>query len=157
MLAEGKYSSVDNLIEQAWIIQDDLTRDYYGDNSFDIGDFEPSVSGVLKKAPQAVIAGMFRPFIWETKNMLMLFSALETSIILFFIIYLLFKISLRSIRSIINKNPLLISILCFCIIMSFMVGLTAANFGALVRYRIPVIPFLVLLIIQIYNTKYEKE
>jgi len=38
-------------------------------------------------------------------------------------------------------NSLVVFSLVFSIMFAFMVGLTTANFGALVRYKIPLIPF----------------
>ena len=42
---------------------------------------------------------------------------------------------------VIIKEPLLVHCLIFVLLFSFGVGIASTNFGALVRYRIPVIPF----------------
>ena len=94
-LAEGKYATVDSMLEQAVIIQDDLKRDTYGDNSFDIGTFDASVSGMLKKTPQALLAGLYRPFLWEARSPFMLISGLENFAILLLSLFVLFKLRME--------------------------------------------------------------
>ena len=152
-LVNERYQSLDSIIETAVIIQDDLKKEYYGGNSFDIGEIDPSLGGLLAKAPAAIVAGVFRPFLWESRNVLMLISGLETFAILLIIIYLLFKFGLRRMFSVIMRNPFLISAFVFMITYAFFVGLTTANFGALVRYRMPVIVFLSLILAVVWRYK----
>lgn len=140
-LAGERFGSLDKMIEQAQIIQNDLIKDYYGENSFDIGEFEATIPGILKKAPKAIVAGIFRPFIWEARNPLMILSGLENLILLFFSVYIVFSMKLKIFFQRFFSDPFLISTLIFSLTYAFMVGLTTANFGALVRYRIPALPF----------------
>ena len=91
-LAEGKYATVNSMMEQAVIIQDDLKRDYYGDNSFDIGTFDASIPGMLKKLPPALLAGLYRPFLWEARSPFMLLSALENLALMLLTLFLLFNL-----------------------------------------------------------------
>jgi hypothetical protein len=46
--------------------------------------------------------------------------------------------------SYIGRDPILIFTLLYTIMFAFGIGLATANFGALVRYRIPGLPFLML-------------
>lgn len=149
----GRYS-VDNLLEQAWIIQDDLSRETYGENSFDIGDFDPSIPGILSKAPIAITAGLFRPFIWEANNILMIFSGLENFILLILTVFLVLKTGIISSIKIFINNPFLMAGLAFIIVFALMVGLTTANFGALVRYKIPLIPFWTMILTYFHHHNY---
>ena len=137
-VAGQRYSSMDAMLETAQIIQDDLRKDYYGGNSFDIGAFEPTFAGVLSKFPKAVQAGLFRPFIWEANNVLMFLSGIESILLIAFIVFLFYKTKITGFFKPLVSDPFLLSILLFTITFSFFVGLTTANFGALVRYRIPV-------------------
>jgi hypothetical protein len=149
----GYYTDVDAMAEQAYIIQDDLSRDYYGGNSFDIGGFEPTVSGMLSKAPKAIIAGLYRPFLWEAGNVLMIFSGLENFVLLLLSLFIIFRVGpLNFIRQV-SKEPFLIFAIVFAVVLSFFIGLTTANFGALVRYRIPMLPFFVFMLLYVYETK----
>lgn len=150
-MVNDRYQSLDAIIETAVIIQDDLKKEYYGGNSFDIGEFEPTLGGLLLKAPKAITAGMFRPFLWDTRNGLMLISALETLALFLLLCYVLFHFGLRRLCKVIIHNPFLISAFVFMVTYAFFVGLTTANFGALVRYRIPVIVFFALILAVVWR------
>ena len=60
--ASGAYGSIDTVLERAVVTQQDLVSDNYGNNSFDIGKFEPTIPGILSKAPLAINAGLFYPY-----------------------------------------------------------------------------------------------
>ena len=151
MFSGNRYNSVDAMIESAWIIQDDLKKDYYGGNRFDIGTFEPTLSGIIGKAPKAIMAGIFRPYIWESKTILMAVSGLETFVLLVFFIYILLKVNVWRFFKTVLTNPFLLASFIFLITYSFFVGLTTANFGALVRYRMPVFVFLSIILVISYR------
>ena len=148
----GTYGSVDTIIEKAQATQQDLIRsEQYGEHFFNIGTFSPTLGGILGKAPVAIVAGLFRPFIWEVGNIIMLFSGLENSILLFFTIYIVLRLGpLQTFRHILNE-PLLLFSVVFSIVMAFSVGLTAANFGALTRYKIPLLPFYVSTLVILFD------
>ena len=158
-LAEGKYATVNSMMEQAVIIQDDLKRDYYGDNSFDIGTFDASIPGMLKKLPPALFAGLYRPFLWEARSPFMLLSALENLALMLLTLFLLFKLRMRFFSELL-KDKMLLSFLMFTLAFGFFIGLTIANFGALVRYRIILVPFFVIVLTRlfyIYKKSLEEE
>lgn len=137
----GKFS-IAKMLETASITQKDLRQDYYHGSSFDIGEFEPTVSGMMGKAPAAITVGLFRPFIWEARNVVMLASGLEN------LIYLLMSVGVvwglitdrKKFVSILLENPFLIFLLSYTILFSLLVGLSTSNFGALVRFKIPFLP-----------------
>lgn len=137
----GTYSSVDNIVNKAVVTQQDLKRDYYEGNSFDIGNFDPTLQGMLSKAHLAVIAGLFRPFIWEASNPVMAISGLENFILLALFLYLLIKVRPIKFVRLAFSEPLLIFALSFAVFFAFAIGLTTSNFGSLVRYKIPAMPF----------------
>lgn len=133
----GKYSDLDAIAHKAQITQQDLTREgAYGSNYYDIGKFDASAGGMIAKAPVSIIAGLFRPFLWEVKNPVMLISGIENFILLLVFFYVLFKVGPIKLIKIIGEEPLLFFSVSFSIIFAFSVGLASANFGALVRYRI---------------------
>lgn len=137
----GSYNSVESALNKAVLTKNDLTRDAYGKNSFDIGTYDASVTGILSKFPQAVVAGLFRPFLWDVSNPVMLISAIENTFLILLTLRVLLKLGPINFFSFIFKEPLLIFSFVFAIFFSFSVGLTTANFGALVRYKIPALPF----------------
>ncbi|MCF8258745.1 MAG: hypothetical protein K9J06_14410 [Flavobacteriales bacterium] len=137
----GDYGDVDTMLNKAVVTQNDLKQEYYGGNTFDIGAFEPTVPGVLSKAPIAIFSGLFRPMLWEAKSTFMLVTAIENTAVLLFFIFMVFKVGpLRYVSGTLSE-PMSMFGFVFAIFFSFAVGLTTANFGSLVRYKIPAMPF----------------
>lgn len=138
----GDYSDLDSSLKRAQIIQQDLIRsEQYGHNFYDIGKFETTPLGVLKMFPKATISGIFRPFVWEARNLFVLLAAFESLFLLLFTFYIFFKTGFIKLSKTIFSAPFLIFSLFFIIIFGFGIGLASANFGALVRYKIPLLPF----------------
>ena len=150
---------VDNVLNKAVTTQQDLKQDYYGGASFDIGDFDPTISGILGKAPAAINAALFRPYIWEGYNLGMLISGIENIILLILTIYLLLKIRVFNLFRLMFRHHFLFFSVTFSLFFAFSIGLTTSNFGALVRYKIPAIPLFVasLFIIKETYDKLNKE
>jgi hypothetical protein len=138
----GAYS-INGVLERAVVVQKDLKSDYYGGNSFDIGDFDASIGSVLAKSPLAINATLFRPYLWEVKNPLMLLSSLESTYIFFLTLGLMFRLKFIGFFKFIWANPLLLFSVLFALFFAFSVGLSTPNFGALSRLKIPCIPFFV--------------
>jgi hypothetical protein len=138
--ALGTYS-LDKVMNQAVIVQQDMKQDYYQGNTFDIGVVDASIGGLLSKAHLAIIATLFRPFLWDVKNPVMFLSALENTYILGLTIFLLIRLRIFGFFALIGKHPLLIFSLMFSLFFAFSVGISISNFGALVRLKIPCIPF----------------
>ena len=147
----GKYSA-DNLLEEAAIQNADLQRDFYGTNSFSIGEFEPTFDGVLSKFFPAINAAMFRPYIWESGSLTMLISGIENTFLLIFSIWALITRPFKILKCI-REDPFLIFCILFTLILGFGIGLSTSNFGALVRYKIPFLPFYVFFLIYLILPK----
>lgn len=159
-----KYSSVDKALQTAVVTQRDLKRAEYQGASFDIGEFDPTLGGIASKIPAAITAGLFRPFIWEARNPVMLISGLENLLFLGLTLRLFFSIGIFGFFGRIARSPLLIFALIFSLFFAFAVGLSTSNFGSLVRYKIPCEPFyLGMLFVLLYTDKddflnrYERE
>jgi len=154
----GNYA-VDKVLERAVITYKDLKADYYGGNSFDIGEFDATVPSMLAKAPAAINAALFRPFLWEARNIVMVLSALEGAILMIFTLRILIRLRIIGVIPLLIKNHLLSFSLIFSLFFAFSVGISTSNFGSLVRYRIPVLPFYVacLFIMDYYYKKNNQE
>ncbi len=137
----GEYS-MDNVLNKAVKTQQDLIRsEQYGNNNFDIGKFDATIGGIASKIPVAINLALFRPYIWDARNPVMFLSGLENLIMLGFSIYIILKVKTGVLIKSIFSHPLLIFSLLFALFFAFAVGLTTANYGALVRLKIPCIPF----------------
>jgi hypothetical protein len=138
----GRFS-LDNLEKTTKDYQSWHTVASEGGSGYSLGgvteDF--SVGNLLSKFPLAVNVTLFRPYIWEVNNIVMVFSALESLAILLFTVFTFLKIGIfKSLQLILNNSTIIFCFL-FSIFFAFSVGFTSYNFGALVRYKIPCIPF----------------
>ncbi|MBI2966899.1 MAG: hypothetical protein HYY40_03675 [Bacteroidetes bacterium] len=136
----GQYASMDKIIFKAHVSYMDLKQDYYHGNSFDLGYYEPTLGGIFSKFPIATMTGLFRPFIWEAKNIVMIFSGLETLVIVAFTLFVILRRPQVILFKIVN-DPLVLFCLIFAIFFAFSVAISTSNFGAMVRFRIPLMPF----------------
>lgn len=109
-------------------------------SAYDLGEFEPTIGGMLLKFPQAVVVTLYRPYIWESGKIIVLLSAIESLVFLFFTLRVFYKRGWTTF-SIAARDPNLIFLIVFSLIFAFAVGITSYNFGALSRYKIPCLPF----------------
>lgn len=145
--------ALDKAINTAQITQDDLKREeQYGSNNFDIGELDGSIPNLISKFPAASFAGLFRPTLLEARSPVMLLSGLENLCLLGLLVLTLYRIKLKLIYRLIKSTPILLFCFAFSILFAFMLGITTPNFGALVRFKIPLIPFLTAGLIVIYST-----
>ena len=83
----------------------------------------------------------------------MLISAIENAFLLLLTFRVFFRLGPFRFFKTIFSSPLLIFSFIFVIFFSFSVGLSTANFGALVRYKIPSIPFFMCLLMILDEVK----
>ena len=119
-------------------------------SAYSLGDFSPSIGGMLTQFPLAVNVTLFRPYVWEAKKVIVALSAIEAFLFLFLTLKILFSIGAGKIWQTIIKDPTIQFCLIFSIIFAFAVGISSYNFGALSRYKIPCLPFYALSLILIY-------
>jgi hypothetical protein len=141
--AEFSRYSLQNVMETAETFQS--WHGYLAENAnasgYTLGEFDGSLGSMITKIPAAVNVTLFRPYLWEVNNIVMLAAALESLLLLGFTLYILIRNGVgRTITSILT-NPTVFFCLFFAIAFAFAVGFTTYNFGALVRYKIPCIPF----------------
>ncbi|MEI6949494.1 hypothetical protein V9K67_20070 [Paraflavisolibacter sp. H34] len=126
-------------------------------SAYDLGAFDPSIGGMLKKFPQAVVVTLFRPFPWEARKMIVMLSAAEALVFLYFTIKAFRRRGLGNSFRLIFKDPNLFFCLIFSLIFAFAVGISSYNFGSLSRYKIPCLPFYAaLLVIMLHDDKQKK-
>ncbi len=131
-----------NIFETSKITGDYIARvsKIAGGSYYSIGDIEYSFTGFIKAAPAAVNVTLYRPYLWEVSNVLMLVSALENTLLLLFTLYVFYKTGFIRSLVIINKTPYLFACIAFIIPFAFAIGISTMNFGTLARYKLPLIP-----------------
>lgn len=117
-------------------------------SSYSLGQLDGTFIGMISKAPQAINVTLFRPYLWEVRNPLMLLSAIESLFFFFLTIYILYQ-SRRGFL-VLFRNPTVIFCLVFSITFAFAVGVSTFNFGTLARYKIPLLPFYLLALIEVH-------
>lgn len=124
---------------------------------YDLGHLDGDVASTLSLAPSAAWVTFFRPYIWESKNIITLLAALESSFFLVFTFATLYKTGAVKCLRLIWKDPFLIFCLSYSIFYGIIIGLISGNFGTLVRYKIPILPFYLCAIIILYAHKKSKK
>lgn len=118
-------------------------------STYSLGQLDGTFTNLISKFPQAVNVALFRPYLWEVKNPLMLLSALESVALLSITIWMIIRCRLFLLRAL--GNPAVLFCLAFSITFAFAVGVSTFNFGTLARYKIPLLPFYLLALIYINN------
>ena len=156
----GTYGSIDGIINKALVTYDDHTRAYaYGENFYDLGEFDGTMGNFFSKAPLAIFTGLFRPLLWEARNPFMLLAALENLAFLLLVFVIFWRTGIVKTIKIAFDEPLVVFALSFAIVFAFGVGISSGNFGALVRLKIPLLPFLAAGLFTLYrrSTELKKE
>lgn len=121
-------------------------QESWASSNFSLGvEFDGSVTSLIKMAPAAVAATLYRPFIWESAKISTLLSSLEGLILLLFTLKVFFKVGIGKFFKAM-KDPAILYCIAFSLLFALFVGATTPNFGTLCRYKIPCMPFYVLAI-----------
>ena len=97
-----------------------------------------------------ISATFYRPFIWEINSPIALLSALESSIFLFLTLLFISKKGMKQFFKAPFSEPLILLCFVFAFVFAVAVGVSSANFGALSRYKIPCMPFYLIMILLMY-------
>jgi hypothetical protein len=143
-------------IDEASVVQQDFAKNQtYGQNKYDIGITDYTPLGLLKSFPAAILAGTFRPFIWEALSPTLLVNGLESLVFMYLTLLFFVKGALLKKINLIRRSEFLMFALYFVLLMAFMAGFTGVLFGVLVRFKAGVLPFLVLLLTADDHSKFK--
>lgn len=124
-----------------------LATTTHASSVIDIPRIAPDPWSILVHAPCACLRALTRPFITDAgKNPLILMSSAETLAVLLLLTVALF--STRKHRLAIT--PFFAFSLFYFLIIFSLIGMITPILGALVRYKVPALPFLMFLIARIY-------
>ncbi|OON65912.1 hypothetical protein [Hymenobacter sp. CRA2] len=110
-------------------------------SAYSLGEQDGTIGGMAKLAPQAIIVALYRPFLWEVRNPVMLLSSLEGLFFLLFTLRIMYRSGVGRTLALIARTPVLTLCFVFALVFAASVGIISYNFGTLVRYKIPLIPF----------------
>lgn len=118
-----------------------LTEDTGAGSAVPIPLIVPSWSSILSQAPVAMIQSLTRPSIGEwNMNSLVKISILENTL---FLISIAFLMVVNRKQLSFPRDPFSLLCLFFSMVLLALMGLTTPVLGALVRYKIVVLPFLI--------------
>jgi hypothetical protein len=147
--------AMENMLEEIKR-QQTLYEEYVGDSNFSFGSFDPTPLGLLKLFPTAVYTAIYRPFLWEVNKPIQYLSAVESFFFVIFTIYVLFQIGIKKFVSALYSNKTVFFCIIFTFIFAGFVGISTPNFGSLVRYKIPCLPFYLAALIILLSLKIKK-
>lgn len=124
-----------------------------GGSAYYLGDLDGSIESTFSLMVPAIWVSLFRPYPWESYNVVMLLSALESFLLLSFFIATLFKRKFVGFFRSVSQDLYLQYAIIFSILFAFIVGITTFNFGSLVRYRAPLYFFFITALTIIWNNK----
>ena len=139
---DDKYD-VDKIGERSKVVSEYLYETSIKQNgsAYTLGAQDGTLTGMVKLVPQAIVVSLYRPFLWEVRNPIMLLSSLEALVFLIFTLRIIIRSGLFKTLSLIIRTPALTLCFLFALAFSGTVGVVSNNFGTLVRYKIPMIPF----------------
>jgi hypothetical protein len=150
--SEYMYWKNENLTDTLFVKNSSDTSTYYlvwdmplAGSAIDMKQLEPTYSSLFKTAPVALYNSLCKPGFLSARSVLERMAALENAAILLFLIF-----CTALCRTGMNKN---LFSLCFFLSVAvlFLVGYTTPVAGAIVRYKVPVLPFIVLCGIVIFD------
>ncbi len=106
--------------------------------------FAPAISSFLINLPIALFAGLFRPLIFEAKNVFMIITGIENTCL----IILSFFVFFNQKKNKGNTDILLVtSGVFYIILLASLLAFSSPNLGTLARYKIGFLPFFVYLLL----------
>ncbi len=143
----GDEVSVEKYIKEAEVQTKDFNENklYTGKKyTIEVTDYSPV--GLIKVFPQAILAGLFRPYIWEALSVSLFLNGLESTILIYFVVKFFTNNRKRRIKMV-RENEFLLFSFFFILIFGFITGFSSIIFGVLVRLRAPLLPFFALLLV----------
>ncbi len=116
-----------------------VARDTHANSTIYVERLNNSIYSFLHFSPLAFINGMFRPSIFEFNSVSYLPAIFESLILILGIVFFI-----RKRNKLLNNNQKLLVFfsLYFSCFLALLIGLVVPVLGAIVRYRVPYLPFL---------------
>lgn len=145
--------SLENIAKSASAVQQNIGA-YESGSAYSIGTSDGSLGSFLKMLVPALVVTLFRPFLWEVNNAFSLISAAESLFFLWFTIYVFRRTGFKKFITTVSNYPIILFCFTFATIFAIAVGIASQNFGTLVRYKIPCMPFYLvgILLVNYYAT-----
>ena len=114
------------------------------DNVVNYSNLEATAASVLVNTPQALVAGLFRPFVWGGHNLLALAAGFENLVL----IVMVASAAIGLPKLFTSRHRLIcFAVLTYVLILAVFLALSTPNQGTLSRYKVGFLPFLVFIAI----------
>jgi hypothetical protein len=108
---------------------------------------EAEFFSILKASPVALLNATFRPFPWNIRSPFMLLSGVENLIVLLLLIFCVVRFRVEAL-----SHPVFWLAVTFSFCILILTGLVTPVVGAIVRYKVPALPFLVCALLALIDT-----
>ncbi|MFZ5443808.1 MAG: hypothetical protein ACOZQL_27640 [Myxococcota bacterium] len=115
---------------------------------------ERSLANELALAPLAVFTALFRPVLFEARNVVQFANALEATFLLVLFVQILRARGVGGLLRAVRGSPTMLFCAVFTLALALGTGLASGNLGTLSRYRAPMMPFFFVLLLVL---RYERE
>lgn len=122
----------------------DVTKD--NGSAYTLGEQDGTLAGMFKLILPAINVTLFRPYLWEVRNPIMILSALESFFILCLFLRTFILTNTAAFIKLLTHDYLFLYCFIFVFSTAFAIGVSSYNFGALVRYKIPLMPFFLVIV-----------
>ncbi len=124
---------------------------------FEMSSLNPSFESMLLRSPVVISSCLFRPFIWESRKLIILLSSFESTLLMLGFFFLLIKSRVFGFLNLIFTNHYIFFCFLLSILFATIIGFTTFNFGTMTRYKIVLLPFLYFMLVNIYTKLMEKK
>ena len=120
--------------------------EYWNENAtsgsaYTLPDIEFTPAGLLKSLPSLYLTGAFRPYLWDSRSVIILLAAFESTALFVWVCFFMFRSGFGTFWRRVFGDPMLLCFFVYSFIFFPVVALTSGNFGTLIRYRLPALPF----------------
>lgn len=130
-----------SILEAIWVKQRDfigMAHQVKAGSLVEVTPLEPNAMSFLRQSPHALYMTFLSPFTTWRNGAMGLLSAMENVLVIGLpLLAILWRRPWKAI-----DKPLLLFATGFCLLLSLVIGWTTPVIGALVRYRVPMLPFL---------------
>jgi len=113
-------------------------------SAFYITELEPALASMLRLSPEGLVNSLLRPFPQDADGMMEWAAVAENILFISVLLFLLVKMNRKS-----PNFSLAFSLVLFGLIILVLGGITVNISGALVRYKMPAIPYLTLALLMV--------
>ncbi len=148
-MAEGSITQIKEFQQSYVTLQE---ADENSKAGFGLGELDGSINNLILKSPLVIFTCLFRPFLWESKKLIILFTSLESTLLLLSTLFVMIRMGFIHFFVVIFSKPYLLFCFSISIIFALVIGFTTFNFGTMIRYKIIFLPFYYFLLVHLYAT-----